>query len=119
MPTLTANNGLIVITPELVLGWDSARAGRNVIHSVLDRAEPNVTLRPADLKAGTLALFFTTYDAAADCEDKHTIPLVWHFDMGLDGPYGDYVVDGDIQLASEGDDHRRWVVRVGFHEVLL
>ena len=56
----TISDGSTVITPQLILGWEAAQDSRNVIHSIIGKAEPDVTLKPATLRTGTLQLLFLT-----------------------------------------------------------
>lgn len=58
MSTITA--GGTVITPTAVTEYQSTRAGGNVVHRILGRTDPDVTLRPAQLRTGTLEAIFTS-----------------------------------------------------------
>lgn len=75
MTTLT--NGTATITPALVLGWETHRTSRTVLHDVLSRSDPEVVLRPSATRAGTLRLFFLTPEEAHECEQMHAAPAVW------------------------------------------
>ncbi len=48
--TITA--GASVITPLLVEGFEAARSGGAIVHTILGRANPDVTLRPAGTRTG-------------------------------------------------------------------
>ena len=115
----TLSNGPTVITPHLVLGWDSARESRTHVHPVLGRPDPEVTVRPAALRAGTLRLFFLTYAEAAAAEAAHAEAGVWDLDATPDTPglVGRYVVAGPLALRTDGEAHARWLLEVGFQEV--
>lgn len=56
MSTITTDS--LTITPTLVSDYDSSREGRNVIHQIIGRADPDVTLRPASLRTGRLEAIF-------------------------------------------------------------
>lgn len=52
-------SGANVIAPTMILGYESARPTRTLIHDIVDRAEPDAILRPAGLRKGRLTLGFS------------------------------------------------------------
>lgn len=48
----TVSNGTTTITVEGLDGWDSSRAGGNVIHPIVNSPAPSVSDRPASLRTG-------------------------------------------------------------------
>lgn len=112
--TITTATGPLV--PDLVLGYEAARAGRNVFHDIIGRADPDVSLQPAAPRAGTLQLFFLTEPQAVVAAAAHAVPAVFTL---ADSTYPTigmrYVLDGRIGIKL---DHTRWIVSVDFREVL-
>jgi hypothetical protein len=115
----TITNGTITITPDLVLGWDSAREARTVMHPVLARPDPDVTLRPSAVRTGRLQLWFTDQGDAVAAELAHAAATVWSLDAGPDAPdLPGYVVSGPVTLHADGPDLNRWLVEVEYTEVV-
>ncbi len=117
MTTLT--RGAVIITPYDVLGWESSRAARTVLHAVLERPGPDVTLRAAAPRRGVLRLFFTTYAEALEAEEAHAVAGVWTL-VDTDEPGWDmsYVVaDGDVSTRAATDWGGAWTVEVPYQEV--
>lgn len=116
----TITDGTVTITPDLVLGWDSTRDARTQVHPVLGRPDPEVTLRPAGTRTGTLVLFFTDLADAQAAEDAHATPGVWSMDNTTEGApsLAAYVVSGPITLRAEGPNLDRWLVEVAYQEVV-
>ncbi len=56
----TMTRGATVLAPVDVLGWSLTRPGRSVVHPILGRAAPTVTVRAAGLRAGTLRTLWAT-----------------------------------------------------------
>lgn len=56
------------LTPELLLIAKTDRAVRNVLHDIVGRADPDVSLKPAGLRTGTLSLLFNGEQAARDAD---------------------------------------------------
>lgn len=106
------------IHPDLVLGYQSSRESGNIIHTVPGRSNPDVTLRPARLRTGSLELFFADeYDAKA-AEDAHangsTFALVVE-DRASVAMF--YVVSGSISRELDSQTRKRWTVRVDYQEI--
>lgn len=117
MSTITI--GATTITPTLIDGYESTRESRNIVHPIIGTASPDVTIRPAMLRRGTLRLLFTTEAAAKTAEDTHAnatepatlvAPEASTVDMT-------YVVDGRISRALDEATRRAWIVLVDFQEV--
>ncbi|QEA29707.1 hypothetical protein FGL91_14810 [Microbacterium sp. CBA3102] len=56
------NHSAGTLTPVAVSSWESSVEVRTIVHHILGRTDPDVTLRPASMRQGTLTL---TFDAAA------------------------------------------------------
>jgi len=114
----TITDGTTVVTPELILGWDAAQDTRNVIHNIIGKSAPDVTLKPAGYRSGTLELLFTTSTAAntARVMLAQALPFLIESDEAwLDGVY--FVVSGTISSALEDTTRKLWTISVDFQEV--
>lgn len=134
-------DGSETINPTLVLGYESERQARNVVHPILGSQESDVTLRPAGRRTGTLRLFFASgtasgyawvdgyyvpvsdgVDAAEDskaAEDLHATGEVFTLVSDLGTVAMSYVVPrgGRIRRSLDEQTRRHWVVEVDFQEV--
>lgn len=118
----TISTGTETLTPDLVLGWDTARTSKTVQHDVIDNPEPVVVLRSPRTRSGTLSLFFVSLADALTAVDLHSGFNLFTFDgapqePGLTLTY--VVTDPGVRLSSEGDEHTRWRVEIGYREVAL
>jgi hypothetical protein len=115
---ITLTRGATTLTPFDVLGWDSTREARTVLHQPIDNPVPEVTAREAAPRSGTLRLFFAEQVDAVAAEDAHALPGPWLL-TDPDGGYRPmrYVVVGPVRLSSTSDDGSRWIVEVGYQEV--
>lgn len=109
----TISNGVDTITPDLVLGWAPGRPVRSVAHPVIGGV-PDVTMRNADLRTGTLELFFADQAAATSAQNLLAVAGVWT----LSAPPLKFVVagSGDIALQAVGQDLDRWQVNAPYQE---
>lgn len=116
--TITQFNGSNITNPNLVLGYDASLPSRNVIHDVMDRADPDVTLREAGSRSGELALFYSNRAAAWDSVAMHKAANVFQFaDSDISQMAMKYVVDGDISIALDEQSRLYWLVTIPFREV--
>lgn len=114
----TITDGTTVVTPQLILGWEAAQETRNVIHSVIGKAAPDVTLKPAGLRTGTLELLFLT---AADALTARTmltqaLPFLIESDEAFLDNFR-FVVSGSISSVLEDTTRSLWTISVDFQEV--
>lgn len=117
MTTITHDGG--VITPTIVDGWSAAREVRTIAHTILGRPDPDVTFRPAGLRAGTLRLVFAAEAAAAAASDALATPQVLtivdadrsHLAMSF------VVTGGDLSVTLDDETRDVWIVEVPYREV--
>lgn len=105
------------ITPDLVLGFESVRAARTILHDVIGASDLAVTQRPAAKRSGTLSLLFEDETASKQAEDLHA--AVGKFALVTDelGTVGmAYVVSGDIKRSLD-DSRKLWLLDVNYQEV--
>ena len=113
----TISSGSLTSAPYLVLGYQSSRASGNVIHQIIGRPAPDITLRAAAPRTGTLELFYLNGTAAAACERLHASARVLRF-SNPDHPATsmDYVASGDISTELD-EGGLRWIVSVDYQEI--
>jgi len=112
--TITHSAG--VIEPLAVSGYASTRRSNNIIHTIPGNSIPDVTLRPASLRTGTLTLVFGDEVTAAEAEHTHAIGGVFTLTSSARTTVSmAYVLSGDLtrELAPSG----QWNVTVGYQEV--
>lgn len=118
--TTTITTGSTTITPVLVLGWQTSQESRNIIHAIIGRSDPEVTLQPANLRTGTLQLFFTTEAAAEEARVLHSGAAVFYLDSDeITSANMYYVVNGSISAALEDDTRLYWTVSVDYQEITV
>lgn len=116
--TTTITRGTTTVTPTLVLGYKSIRRAKNLIHVIIGRPDPDVTLKPAGLRTGKLELFCLDLAAALAVEALHAGEGVCELeDTDLPALNMLYVASGEIELELDPETRARWVVRVDYQEV--
>lgn len=115
----TISDGTTTLEVDLVLGATTTQAGRSILHDVIGRQDPDVTLRAAATRAGTLKLFFLEESDAEACRIMHAGASVFTYASdAVPSASMNYVVDEDgIEKAIDEDQLLRWTVNVGFREV--
>ena len=117
--TTTITRGVDSVSPALVLGYKSARTAKNLIHPIIGRPDPDVTLAAAGLRTGTLELFCLDLAQALAVEALHAGEGVCQLeDTDLPALNMFYVASGEIGLELDEETRLRWVVSVEYQEVL-
>lgn len=115
----TISDGTTTITPRLVLGYETSRAGQTVFHDVIGKASPDASLAPLASRAGTLQLFFEDETSAAACVALHAGPATFTY-TDSDHPTASMryaVSEAGLSVLLDPDTRRRWIVKVGYREV--
>lgn len=116
---VTITRGASSVSPRLVLGYQSERTAGNLIHPIIGRADPDVTLAAAGLRTGTLELLCLTLADALAVEDLHAGEGVCELeDTDAPGLGMYYVAAGKIELELDDETRAVWIVRVEYQEVL-
>ena len=102
----------------MITGYESTRESGNVIHSIIGRPSPEVTLRAAGLRTGNLeALLLLEADAIA-LESLLAKPKTLLLtDPDVTGVNMSFVLAGPITRTLEDDTRRAWLVKFDFQEV--
>jgi hypothetical protein len=114
----TLSDGTTTVTPILVDGYTSTRESGNVVHTIISSVSPEVTLRAARLRTGTLRLLFATQAEALVGEALHALPVVLVLaDPDVSGINMSYVAHGNIEVSLDDATRTAWIVSVDFQEV--
>lgn len=117
----TVSDRYTTLTPDLVTDYGYARRSRSIIHELIGRADPDVTLRPASTRNGTLSYFAVSRELAYELELMHVAGDIFTVDTDPDDPTAvafQYVLDGDLRVEYDAENDK-WMTRVGFREVIL
>jgi hypothetical protein len=116
MPT-TISDGVTSVTPNLVTDYSYTRTARTIVHTVLDRSDPDTTLRPVGLRTGSLSMLCATRELASELEALHLAPGP-RFLTSDDEPTADmtYLAVGDLGTTYDADGDV-WLVTIGYQEV--
>lgn len=115
----TIASGTLTFSPELITGWTAGQESRNVIHNIIGRPDPDVTLKPAGTRTGTLEMLFLTATAATTARDvlaNGTIFTITDSESWLNGLK--FVMSGNISSALEDETRNMWTITADFTEVL-
>lgn len=104
--------------PTLVVGYQTSRESGNIVHTIIGRSDPVVTLRPAKLRTGTLGLLFEQEADAWECVYQHSLVGVGRLeDSDLPDLYMVYVVDGSVNIEPQ-QGTSVWMVSIDYQEIL-
>ena len=114
----TVTSGATTITPELVTGWESTNDTFNIVHDILSRSTPDITLRGSTTRSGTLTMLFLT---EASCETARALHLGANVltlaSTEITAANFDYVVAGAVAASLEDETRRYWTLSVDYKEI--
>lgn len=114
----TITTGDTTITPTIITGWEASQDSRNVIHTIIGRPSPDVTLKPAALRSGTLEMVFETAADAEEARQLHTDAVVFTLTSTDQTTINmTYVVSGNIGSVLEDVTRNLWIITVDFQEI--
>lgn len=114
----TITTGSTTITPLLVTGWQASQESRNIVHTIIGRSSPDVTLKTANMRTGTLEMLFGTAADADEARTLHVEAAVFTLTSSeLSQVNMAYVVAGSISSILEDETRRLWTISVDFQEV--
>lgn len=121
--TLTITAGSNTITPTLMLMLSEESSGGNIVTTIPGRESPDVTLRPASLRSGTIELGFSgagSDAASAAALNVLRTPAVFTV-AGADRATLNmtFVVqqDGRIRREIERETRDAWTISVDYQEI--
>lgn len=114
--TITRVSDSETTTPDLVLGYESARQSRNIIHELIEGIA--ATLVAANPRSGDLHLFYTAEaDAWAALELHSTADVFTLTDTDIPAIGMSYVLAGNVGIALDGATRAQWAVTVPYQEI--
>lgn len=115
----TITTGVLSFTPELVTGWEAAQSSRNIIHNIIGRTDPDVTLKAATTRTGTLEMLFVSASEAETARDILANGAVFSISESETWINGfDFVLSGSISAALEDTTRNLWTITADFTEVI-
>lgn len=120
MPT-TITHSTGSINPESVDGYQATREARNVVHDIINRANPDVTLRAAGLRRGGFRLLFTEQSdalAAYAVMSKPQVFTIANTDVPAIGMSFVVGPEGGAITIELNDTRTGWWIEVPFVEVI-
>lgn len=117
MTTIIHSSG--VITPLAVEGYRASRRINNVFHDIANRADRDVTFRPAGLRVGTFRLVFDNEPAAMEAFAVLASSQAFTINNpDIDSLNMTFVAgDGDLDIEQDADVVNVFRVLVPFEEV--
>jgi hypothetical protein len=123
MQTITRTPAMpAAIVPDVMrtASYDVTSTSGNQIHDIPGRADPEVTLRVAGTRAGTIAFTFTTKPAAFTAAASHReVGIFTLVDTDVPEMGMSYVVTGTVRLYLDPETLTAWHLEIGFREVVL
>lgn len=118
--TITRSTDASSIVPTLVLGgWESADEPQSLVHRILGREDPDVTLRPASARTGTLRMLFWDSESAEAARAFHRAAATFRTVTDMHWLPAAYVPNGPIRPAQQETNQERWILDVPFQEIAL
>lgn len=114
----TITSGILTFTPSLITAWAVSQTSRNVVHEIMMRATPDVTLKPASSRSGTLDMLFsssTEAEAARVALAAGTVFTISGAETWLEG--FTFVASGTISATLDDSTRVLWTVSADFREV--
>lgn len=105
--------------PVLVEGYEASRSGGTLVHEIIGRADPDVTLRPAGMRTGKLTLLFADEAAAHAADGALSAGIVVTLVDDARSIGMSFVIPNGQQITLTLDDTTRnhWHLSVPFQEV--
>lgn len=118
MNTITVQDGSAASTsPDLILGYETTRTSRNLVHDTLDGAIA-VSIYPTRPRAGTLELFYRDEAAATAALQLHARDATFALTSDERDISMLFIVVGEVGFALDEDTRDHWVVAVGYQEII-
>lgn len=115
--TITAA-GAGTTTPILVLGYETKREGRNIVHDLLGGGIAVALVAPRP-RSGALELLYESETLAAACVALHSLETTFTLaDTDRPSIAMAYVVGpGGVGLALDDETREMWIVTVEYQEI--
>lgn len=118
MTTLIFNNEAL-IQPVMLLEYETETESNNVLHRIIGKGEPDVSLADDTTKMGTLHLFF---DTKADAWEAFTLlrdTSIWTLsDTDHEEINMDFARQARMKLRLDSVSRRRWIIEMDYQEII-
>lgn len=115
--TITRVSDSATTTPDLVLGYETSRQSRNIVHELIGGGI-SITLVPASPRSGALQLFYIAEaDAWASMALHATADSFTLADTDIPDVGMTYVLSGSVDIALDEQTRAQWVVTVNYQEI--
>lgn len=115
--TISASVGGVTY-PRLVLGYETSRESRNVVHDLIGGGIAVALVAPRP-RSGDLRLFYPEEVDAWGALELHSLEAVFTLTEASRPAVGmTYVVNGSVSLALDDNTRKNWVVTIPYQEVL-
>jgi len=104
-------------TTEFVVEFTSRREARNIVHTIIGRPDPDVTLRGPGLRQGAMGIWCQDYASAVTLEALLASQAVLRLQETVLGIDLAFVCTGSIELRRDSTNTTRWLVRSDYQEV--
>ena len=116
---ITITSGAQSITVREILGYASSRTSSNIVHRIIGRNDPDVTLGTLGLRTGTLELLTDTLAEAFQKEAHLALSGVQQLaDTEVPQVNMRFVVVGDVSVTLDDTTRTAAVVGFNYQEVL-
>lgn len=115
----TISSGTLSFTPEMITTWGVSQDSRNVVHTIIGRTDPDITLKPSATRTGTLEMLFTSASSAETARGilaNGTVFTISDSETWLNG--FDFVMSGSISTSLEDSTRNVWIITADFAEVI-
>lgn len=112
-------NNETTIEPVMLLEYEAEVASHNIIHSIIGKGDPDVSLADDSTKIGTLHLFFDTKADAWNAFNALRDVSVWTLN-DTDHPEidMDFTRRDRMKIRLDMVSRRRWIVEMDYQEII-
>lgn len=114
MPALITN-GTTTVAPLSLSAYSSDQAGGAIVHDILGRSTPDVTLRPLEMRTGSLVLDFATEALSSDARNALSASSSWTLTHSERTSVNMRFIVRRLSRAIENNG--RWMLSVTWEEV--
>lgn len=105
-------------TPDLVLGYEATSESLNVVHKIIGRSDPDITLRGDGLRSGSLEQFYLSRASAWAARTLQAAAATFTVvDSTLTELNMTFVRTGRMSIELDSDTATRWILTVDYQEI--
>lgn len=112
-------NNETTIEPVMLLEYEAEVASNNIVHNIIGKGDPDVSLADDSTKLGTLHLFFDTKADAWAAFNALRDTSVWtlndtdHPELDMD-----FTRRERMKIRLDSVSRRRWIVEMDYQEII-